>query len=297
MSENISWKGYVVLIVVLLSFAAGFFLRWMTGDVLPRDEGGRMVVYILSLLLAISVSMNLKSLFTRRGRTGAAARPSMDDSRQTIAGLSRKEEAQRERRIEDSNVEPEPIPDDSTDADDEDMQPLAGDPDRISKIVKGLDALAKAQALRGALQKQPVELAVFMNNIVEKARESVHDKDITFNLECDGKLSPSVDPDCLTGIMTNLLDNAVKAVKKAGTVSMYAEVKGDHVVLSVSDTGTGIRRKNLPHIFERFYRGAGSGIGLGLTIVKALVDSCAGTIEVQTALGKGSIFTVRIPLI
>lgn len=296
MSENISWKGSVVLIVLLFSFAAGFFLRGMTGDVLPRDEGGRMVVYVLSLLLAISVSMNLKSLFTRRGRTGAAARPSMDDSWQTIAGLSRKEEAQRERRIEDSNVEPETIPDDSTDADDEDMQPLAGDPDRISKIVKGLDALAKAQALRGALRKQPVELAPYLNNIVEKARESVHDKDITFNLECDSKLSQSVDPDCLAGIMTNLLSNAAKAVKKAGTVTVRAEVKGDHVVFAVEDTGTGIKRKNLPHIFERFYRGSGSGIGLGLTIVKALVDSCGGTIEVQTALGKGSMFTVRIPL-
>jgi signal transduction histidine kinase len=191
--------------------------------------------------------------------------------------------------------EPESIPDDPLDVDDEDMQPLAGDPDRISKIVKGLDGLAKAQALRSALQKQPLELSPYLSNIVEKARQSFPGTEVTFNVECRNDLSMSADPECLMGIMTNLLDNAAKAVKHDGMVTVSASERGDQIEFAIRDTGCGIRRKALPHIFERFYRGSGDGIGLGLTIVKELVDACAGTIAVQSTRGKGSVFIVCIP--
>ena len=191
--------------------------------------------------------------------------------------------------------EPEPMPDDPLDADDEDMQPLTGDPDRITKIVKGLDGLAKAQALRSAQQKQALELSAYLNTIVETARASCPDTQVTFNVECSNDLSMSADPECLSGIMTNLLDNAVKAVKHDGTVTVSASEKGDQIAFTVKDTGCGIQRKALPHIFERFYRGSGDGIGLGLTIVKELVDACEGTIAVQSTRGKGSVFTVCIP--
>ena len=191
--------------------------------------------------------------------------------------------------------EPESEPDEPEDADDEDMQPLPGDANRITTVVKGLDKLAKAQGLRNSLHKEPLELAEFLNKIMEKTRASVPDKDILFSLECGSGLRLSADPACLSGIMENLLDNAVKAVKKDGTVTVSAAADGDQVVFEVKDTGTGIRRKNVPHVFEQFYRGAGSGIGLGLTIVKELVDACGGTIDVQSTRGKGSIFIVSIP--
>ncbi len=192
-------------------------------------------------------------------------------------------------------VATEEEPEDPLDADDEDMQPLAGDPDRISKIVKGLDGLAKAQAIRSALQKQPLELSSYLNSIVEKTRQSLTGTDVTFSVECRNDLVISADPECLMGIMTNLLENAAKAVKHDGTVTVSASEKGDQIEFAVSDTGCGIRRKALPHIYERFYRGSGDGIGLGLTIVKELVDACAGTIAVQSTRGKGSVFTVSIP--
>jgi len=195
----------------------------------------------------------------------------------------------------DTEEEPASIPDDPLDEDDDDMQPLAGDSDRISKIVKGLDGLARAQALRGALQPQLLELSPYLNNIVEEARQSFPGSDVTFNVECGNGLSMTADPECLAGIMTNLLDNAAKAVKHNGTVTVSALEKGDQIEFAIRDTGCGIRRKALPHIFERFYRGSGDGIGLGLTIVKELVDACKGTIAVQSTRGKGSVFTVCIP--
>jgi len=63
----------------------------------------------------------------------------------------------------------------------------------------------------------------------------------------------------------------------------------------VKDSGTGIRRAHLAHIYERFFRGAGSGVGMGLAIAKELVDACGGTIEVQTAVNKGTTFIVQLP--
>lgn len=191
--------------------------------------------------------------------------------------------------------EPETLLDDPLEADDEDMQPLAGDPDRITRIVKGLDELAKAEALRKALQKQPLELEPFLRAVIEEIHQSALDKSITVNLECQGDLTLTADPDSVSRIMAHLLDNAVKAVKKSGTVMVRALAENERVVLVVEDTGTGIRKKALPHIFERFYRGSGSGIGLGLAIVKELVDACQGSIEVQSARGKGSEFTVKMP--
>ena len=191
--------------------------------------------------------------------------------------------------------EAEALLDDLQDARDEDMQPRPGDADRLTTIVRGLDQLARAQALGRALQKQPVELASYLHNIIENTRGAVQDKDIAFNLECEDNLRLSIDPACLEGIMSNLLDNAAKAVKKEGTVTVSAAAQGDHVVIAVRDTGSGISRKALPHIYERFYRGSGNGIGLGLTIVQELVRACEATIEVETTRGKGSVFTVSIP--
>jgi signal transduction histidine kinase len=187
------------------------------------------------------------------------------------------------------------MPEDLTDADDQDMRPLAGDADRITKIVKGLDELKKAQELGRALRKQPVELSQFLNTIVEKTRGPFDDKLVTFSLECERALILTADPDCLMRILANLLDNAAKAVKNDGTVTVSAAAKNDYIEFAIRDTGTGIRPKDLPHIFERFYRASGSGIGLGLTIVKELVDASGGSIEVRTSLGKGSVFTVRLP--
>jgi signal transduction histidine kinase len=191
---------------------------------------------------------------------------------------------------------PEDVPDEPMDPDDEDMQQNPGDADRITRIVKGLDDLARAQALRTSMQNQPLSLAAHLKDIMDKTQASVRDKVIAFDLECGPDIILSIDPECLEGIMVNLLDNAVKAVRKEGAIRVRGAVESDHMVIEVTDTGTGIRKKNVPHLFERFYRGSGNGIGLGLTIAQELAAACKGTIDVRTAWGKGSSFIVRIPV-
>lgn len=292
------------------------FLRTGKEDLFIRRSG--IFVLVWSFLLAGPVLV-LGILLSRKpaGLIGTPVRAAADSTEVLNAGMPVSEKAETAPSPETPDQEPEKeipfqggpelsipadeeereaMPDDDLDAGDEDMQPIPGDADRITTIVKGLDELAKAQALRSSMRKQPIELAEYLHDIVEKARGSVQGKDVTFNLECESNLSLSADPVCLTGIMANLLDNAAKAVKKEGTVTVSAAAEGEHVIFAVRDTGTGIRRKDLPHIFEQYYRASGGGIGLGLTIVKELVDACGGKIEVQTERGKGSIFTVRIPL-
>lgn len=83
-------------------------------------------------------------------------------------------------------------------------------------------------------------------------------------------------------------------MEHAGSVVLTATRHGEDVVFSVADTGRGIKAKHLPHIYEQFFRGTGIGIGMGLTIVKELVDACGGTIEVHTGPGKGCNFTMHI---
>jgi len=323
------WRTFFVLLAVaLVALFSGFFLRGMIlYDFQRYIEGERPAlarsgIVVLVWPLFLSVTALALGFFLARKTTGSVEKPHpvarTDRSADMNAGMAvpEKDEAadipdtagrelgkkiasQGAPALSEAVVakkdEPAVLSDDSLDADDEDMQPLAGDPDRITRIVEGLKNLAKARTLGHTLQKQPVELAIFLATIMETTRGSFPDKEVTFNLECGSGLTLSADPECLTGIMTNLMENAAKAVKKSGTVTVSAEARGDHVSFTVKDTGTGIRKKDIPHLFEQYYRAAGSGIGLGLTIVKELVDACRGTIEVQSTRGKGSVFIVSLP--
>lgn len=180
-------------------------------------------------------------------------------------------------------------------ADKEHIESLYDETDRLRKIIDGMEQLSQAQALARSLRKVPVEVAPLLNAIIEKTRASAGEKSISFELRCEAGISMNTDPDCLNKIIGNLADNAAKAVKDSGTVTIGASRADGEVVFSVKDTGTGIKRSHADHLFERFFRGAGSGVGMGLAIVKELVDACGGKIEVQTAWGKGSVFTVHIP--
>jgi two-component system sensor histidine kinase BaeS len=109
----------------------------------------------------------------------------------------------------------------------------------------------------------------------------------------------AADPDKLSQVVINLLSNALKATAPGGKVAVRASRRGKEALIEVSDTGRGIEEKDLPFIFERFYRpghpGRGS-LGIGLTIVKELVQAHGGRVEVTSRPGKGSVFSVFLPL-
>ena len=108
------------------------------------------------------------------------------------------------------------------------------------------------------------------------------------------------DADALEQVFTNLLSNAVKYAPHAPDIEVKACVEGKHVVISVRDHGLGIDDGDLPRIFERFFRAKTStgiaGTGIGLNLVKTLVEMHGGSVRVESKVSEGSVFTVQLPI-
>ncbi len=111
------------------------------------------------------------------------------------------------------------------------------------------------------------------------------------------------DAQWLTQALINLLDNALHYTQSGGAVTVRLQAVGEGVAVAVEDTGHGIEQEHLPHLFERFYRtdwarakDAG-GAGLGLAIIKEIVEAHGGTVSVTSQVDKGSAFTLRFPVL
>jgi signal transduction histidine kinase len=300
-------RSLVLLSVALITLSMGLFISGMIINGLNGSSGWLLVpafvllsgiAVVLTVVVArAAASVAAKSASGRRAvqRTVETGGPAPACEVDLSAGLLSDTAGELRTSVGAIQEELEDIMDEEAPADKEHIQSLFDETDRLKKIIEGMEQLSKAQALTHSLRKQSVDLGPLMNNIIEKTRLSVQGRDITFSLECEPDVAMTVDPDCLSRILGNLMDNAAKAVKNAGSVALIVARDGDEMVFSVRDTGIGIRPKQLPHLYERFFRGAGSGIGMGLAIVKELVDACAGKIEVKTKAGEGSLFTVHIP--
>lgn len=179
-------------------------------------------------------------------------------------------------------------------ADRQHMQALYEETGRLKKIIDSMEQLSRVQELARD-RKETLQVEPLLAGIIEATRLAVPDRDVTYTLECEAGLAMQAAPECVSRIIGNITDNAARSIRGAGSVALTAGRRGDKVVFSVKDTGTGIRRAHLAHIYERFFRGAGSGVGMGLAIAKELVDACGGQIEVQTAVNKGTTFIVQLP--
>lgn len=177
----------------------------------------------------------------------------------------------------------------------ESLQSLYAEIGRLRKLLDGLEELSRAEASSLNLERQSFELAPFLANIVDRLAVTSEERRISLELSCDEGLSIRADPDRLSQIVINLISNAIKACGPGGRVVVAADRKGDNVRITVTDNGSGIKEADRPFIFERFYRVSGNGLGLGLTIVKELVEAHGGKVTVSSEYGKGSQFIVMIP--
>jgi two-component system sensor histidine kinase BaeS len=295
------------LSIALITLSIGLFIPGMMINGLSGPSSWLLllafvllsgIAVVLTIVVARSaVSAATKPASGRRAvlRTGETGQPTSAGEADLSARLLSDTAGELRTSVGAIQEELEDIMDDEAPADKEHMQSLFDETDRLKKVIEGMEQLSQAKALAHSLRKQSVDLGPLLNGILEKTRLSAQGRDITFSLECEPGLTMTADPDCLSRILGNLMDNAAKAVKNAGSVTLTAARAGDQMVFSVRDTGIGIRPKQLPHLYERFFRGAGSGIGMGLAIVKELVDACGGKIEAKTKSGEGSVFTVHIP--
>ena len=176
------------------------------------------------------------------------------------------------------------------------LQSLYEETGRLKNLLDGIDELSQAQASALSLRKQHVELKQFLKNIIERFSKLFMDKNIALEFQCDDVLPLNADPDKLSQIVINLLSNALKATDKNGNVRLAAGKKDSEAFIEISDTGHGIRKEDIPFIFERFFKAIPGGLGLGLAIAKELVDAHDGRIEVKSEYGKGATFTVYLPV-
>ena len=171
--------------------------------------------------------------------------------------------------------------------------------DHLVAIINTMLEIARVDAAVEEVLKEPVDITEIVRNAGELFQPFAEDKGICLEIEVPPEpLIIYGDETRLQRVIANLLDNAIK-YSSHGKVGLRAKGNSSQVLVSVIDSGTGISEKDLPHIFERFYRGDQSrstlGNGLGLSLAQAYVQAHGGTITVESSPGKGSIFTVSLP--
>jgi two-component system sensor histidine kinase BaeS len=169
---------------------------------------------------------------------------------------------------------------------------------RLTGLVGDLETLAAADAAALRLDRRPVDLAEVAGGAVALARAAATDAEL--GLETSLERAPAEgDPERLRQVVVNLLSNALRHTPAGGRIEVRTTTQGDEAVLEVLDTGPGIAAEDLPHVFERFYRGsgaqAGTGSGIGLAVAAELVQAHGGTIAATNLDGGGASFTVRLP--
>ncbi|AFH60695.1 two-component system histidine kinase PnpS [Paenibacillus caseinilyticus] len=191
------------------------------------------------------------------------------------------------------------------------LQIIFDESERLNRLIGDILELSKIESKRIPLQFSPVHLEPFIGNCVHVMNTEAKKKGIELELNVDGDFYMEADEDRLRQILINLLSNGISYTPEGGRVRLKVEqlVSGkevtehDKVRFTIADTGIGIPKKDLPRIFERFYRvdkarsRSSGGTGLGLSIVKHLVELHKGTIRVESEVGVGTKFIIEMPLI
>jgi two-component system sensor histidine kinase BaeS len=166
---------------------------------------------------------------------------------------------------------------------------------RLARTVANVEELVQAEGSALSLKRSRLPLKPLLESIALRFGEEGRKSSISFSVECGAEVRVDADPERLTQILINLVANAVRASDSGGTIRLGGEAEENGCRIIVADTGRGIAEADLPLIFERFYRKGSDGLGLGLPIVRELVDAHGGTVEVESRPGTGSTFSVRLP--
>jgi heavy metal sensor kinase len=184
----------------------------------------------------------------------------------------------------------------------EDMVQILAEAERTSRLIDSLLLLARADAGEGGLQHELTDVSTSIREALEQGRSFAGDKQIDLTASLDSNAVVRGDGDALRRLFLILIDNAIKYTPEGGQVRVYLEATDGRATIKVTDSGIGIAESDQPHVFDRFWRadkvrsrGVG-GAGLGLSIARWIVNQHHGTIEVQSESGRGSTFTINIPL-
>jgi two-component system phosphate regulon sensor histidine kinase PhoR len=173
--------------------------------------------------------------------------------------------------------------------------------DRLTQLVAELTELSRIETGRAELKLEPVDINNLMEEVTAQLSPQVKRGKLTMVKELATDLPPvPADAARVRQVMLNLLHNAIKFTDDGGKITVSTRKEGDSVTTFVADTGRGIASDDLPHVFERFYKGdkarAGEGTGMGLAIAKHIVEAHGGNIRVESEEGRGSTFSFSLPL-
>ncbi len=171
--------------------------------------------------------------------------------------------------------------------------------ERVLKMLNTLMDISEAETGALKLKLEPVNISELLENVVELYRYVAEDKQLVVHTAYPRELYVTADRHRLLQALANLLDNALKYSPSGGRVEVEADAYPQEVVINIKDSGPGIPPEEIPKIWERLYRGDQSrsqrGLGLGLSLVKAIVAAHRGHVEVASQPGVGSCFSVHLP--
>ncbi len=171
--------------------------------------------------------------------------------------------------------------------------------ERILTMLNTLMDISEAETGVMKLDLKRVNVSSMMGDVIELYRYVAEDKGVFLHTTASNDLSLTADPNRMRQILANLLDNAIKYTPNGGRIDMEADRRGQKIVILVKDTGIGIHPEELSRIWDRLYRCDQSrsqkGLGLGLSLVKAIVQAHKGQVEVFSEPGKGSTFSISLP--
>ncbi len=173
----------------------------------------------------------------------------------------------------------------------------------LTDMVNNILDLEKLQAGDGIiLDKENLDLVLLLDAVIEPLNAQASEKEIDLQYTCQpSPLIVMVDKSQMKRVLQNLISNAVKYTQKSGRVWVDAKIDNGRAVVAVNDNGYGIPKEELPYVFDRYrrvakHRKVATGTGLGLAITKAIIEAHGGEISVASEEGKGSVFTVKLPL-
>ncbi|MBQ9328558.1 MAG: HAMP domain-containing histidine kinase [Solobacterium sp.] len=169
---------------------------------------------------------------------------------------------------------------------------------RLSSLITNILRLNRLENQKLAPSAVEFDLSSQLTECLLGYESIWEEKNIELNPEIEDDVRIRSDPELLTIVWNNLLSNAFKFTEEGGTVSISLKEDGDTAVIKIRDSGCGMSTETVKHIFDKFYQGdtsrATQGNGLGLALVKRIIDIVGGTVQVESTPGEGSEFTVRL---
>ncbi len=182
------------------------------------------------------------------------------------------------------------------------LSQIDGEVDRLTRLTNDLLLLARSDAGQSIGQPRPVDLAALVDDVITELRPLAEAKALTLTCAAEATATVQGNADQLHRVFFNLIENAIKYTPE-GTITTRVHPQSDRARVTIEDTGPGIAAEHLPHVFERFYRVDAArsreqgGSGLGLAIAHSIITAHHGTLEVTSELGRGTTFTITLPVV